>query len=72
MASMNGGYRPPAPQKAKPSPTPTPTTRVSPLGTQAREAQAKAAKAAQDKKILDQMEKNHKGPNGTWNNGYTN
>lgn len=51
---------------------PMPKTRISPLGTQAREAQAKAAKAAQDKQILDQMTKNHQGPNGTWNNGRTN
>jgi hypothetical protein len=47
-------------------------TRVSSMGTDARIAQAKAAKAARDKKILDQMEKDHKGPNRTWNNGYTN
>ena len=51
---------------------PMPKTRISPLGTQARDAQAAAMKAAQDKKILDQMTMNHKGPNGTWNNRGTN
>jgi hypothetical protein len=46
--------------------------RVSPYNTHLRDMQKEAMKRAQEKKILDQMEKNHQGKNNTWDNGYTN
>lgn len=44
-------------EKATATPTPTPKPRVSPLGTQARDAQRKAAAKAQEDKIWNQMQK---------------